>query len=292
MTNKKACSVIRLYVVQESSKGKLNYISFTFLCLSICMFGFYYVFLNNSLENGSLEIIKNCNIYKRNLGEAEKNNKGSKWKKTLNHKKKDVNITKSNENNSKCNDHNVEENKYNTNNDIENTNVENKSNSSTNNINYNDTSKQLSKTELLEVLNSLKECPSNEDLRNIWTHTIGVAKESFDDIQKDLKASIQKYLDNDVYIRYNASNRRCLLYDLIWQENSSRFYKTVAFEQLEYTNDFYRLINGEHTLDDILKFIYSFLEHFTSLINDLHKKHKKDLLQKITQKINKKTLLL
>ncbi|SOV84118.1 Plasmodium exported protein, unknown function [Plasmodium reichenowi] len=58
------------------------------------------------------------------------------------------------------------------------------------------------------------------------------------------------------------------------------FYKTVATEVIKYSNRFFMLINGEHTLDDILEFIYSFLEHFKILKKELYEKHKKELLQK------------
>ncbi|SCM18816.1 Plasmodium exported protein (PHISTa), unknown, putative [Plasmodium sp.] len=153
----------------------------------------------------------------------------------------------------------------------------NESNSSINNINYNDLSKTLTETELLEVLNSLKECPSKEDLKNIWNHTINVAKEGFDDINKELKKSIQKYLDNDIYDTTDDLNQREGLYDRLWKGNCSVFYKRVATEVVECTNDFYRLINDEHTLDDILKFIFSFLEHFKQLKKELHEKHQKQL---------------
>ncbi|SOV22392.1 Plasmodium exported protein (PHISTa-like), putative [Plasmodium sp. DRC-Itaito] len=76
----------------------------------------------NSLEHGSLEIVKNGN---------------------------------------------VKENRYSTNNDLGNTNMKNKCNSSISNINYNDMSKSLTEKELYDILNSLKECPLNQDLRNI-----------------------------------------------------------------------------------------------------------------------------
>ncbi|SCQ12615.1 Plasmodium exported protein (PHIST), unknown, putative [Plasmodium gaboni] len=139
---------------------------------------------------------------------------------------------------------------------------------------------QYNKRDFFAVQKSLKECPSNEDLINIWNDTIGVAKEVFDNILKELKATIQKYLDNDVYVRIDERTRPYLLYDLIWKETCSGFSKTIELEQLEYTNDFYRLINDEHTLDDILQFIYAFLEHFRTLKKELYEKYKK-VLEKI-----------
>lgn len=56
---------------------------------------------------------------------------------------------------------------------------------------YNNFSKNLTEKELFDVLNSLEQCPSKEDLKNIWANTHGVAKEGLDDILKVLKALIQ-----------------------------------------------------------------------------------------------------
>ncbi|SOV84286.1 Plasmodium exported protein (PHISTa), unknown, putative [Plasmodium sp.] len=290
MTIEKNCTIFPFYRADEKEKGTLRYISFKVLCLSLYIIGFNYFLLNISLENKRLEIAKNCNIYNRNLGEAEKNNKSSKRKRTLKNKKEDVNKTKHSTNNIKCNDQNVEENKYSTNNDHKHTNVENKSNSSISNINYNYMSKNLTETELRNVLNSLEDCPPKEELRNIWTHTIGVAKEGLDDILNELKALIQKYLDNDISdgVYKSRGVNTSWLYDDIWKENISRICQTVTSEELEYTKNFFSLINGKHTLHDILKFILSFLEYFKTLKKELHEKHQKELLEAIAKTLNKK----
>ncbi|SOV20439.1 Plasmodium exported protein (PHISTa), unknown function [Plasmodium sp. gorilla clade G2] len=266
-------------IFHENQKGILRYISFKFLCFSLYIIGFYYAFLNNSLENSSLEIAKNCNLYKRNLGEAQTKNKGPKWKRYLKYKKEDLSKTKYNTNNIKSNEQSVQENKYCTNNEIKNNNVENKSNISISNINYNDLSKNLTEKELCDVLNSLKECPPKEDLRNIWNHTVGVAKEGLDDIQKELKASIQKYLDNDIYVQNERNNSKTYVYGNIWDQNISIFYKTLGTEEILYAKNFFSLINGKHTLDDILKFLYSFIEHFKTLKKQLHQYHQKEILK-------------
>ncbi|SOV83944.1 Plasmodium exported protein (PHISTa), unknown, putative [Plasmodium sp.] len=287
MMNIKKSSIFPWYSSDENKKENIHYMSFKSLFLILYIIGLYYVILNNSLEHGNLEIVKNCNVYERILGDAEKNHNGPKRKKNLKHKKEDVNKTKHNTNNIKCNEQKVKENKYNTSNDNKNTNVENKSNSSINNINYNDMSKNLTEKELLDLLNSLEECPSKEDLRNIWNHTVSVAKEGFDDIQKELRASIQKYLDNDIY-RYDAMGNKEFLYDHLWKENISRFYRTVGTEVVEFTNKFFSLINDKHTLDDVLKFIYSFMEYFKTLKNELRETHQKELLQKIEGNVHKK----
>ncbi|SOV75447.1 Plasmodium exported protein (PHISTa), unknown, putative [Plasmodium sp. gorilla clade G3] len=281
--NKKTCISFTFYSADVNQKGKLRYNSFRFLCLSLYIIGVYYIFLNNSLENKRLEIAKECNVYIRNLCEVEKNNKGSKKEKNINDKKGDVNKTIIHENNTKSNEQKVEENIYSTNNDLQNNNMENKSNSSMNNINYNDISKNLTEKELFDVLNSLEVCPSKEDLRNIWTHTLAVGKEGLDDIQKKLKASIQKYLDNDFSERVEHSGHKEFVYNYALKGHILKILKAVTSEEIEHTKIFFRLINDKHALDDILKFIYSFLNHFKIFIKELLEKHQKELLKEIEQ---------
>ncbi|ETW18000.1 hypothetical protein PFFVO_03104 [Plasmodium falciparum Vietnam Oak-Knoll (FVO)] len=245
MESKKSCSVFRFYRGDKNQKGKLYFISFKFLCLSIYMIGFYYIFLNNSLENGSSEIVKNCNIYKRNLVQVEKN-KDSKKKRNLKHKKVDMNKTKSNENNNKCNEENVEKNEHSISNDFENSNIEIKSNISICHINYNDMSKNLTETELHEVLNSLEKCPPNEDLRNIWINTFGFVKEDngvnyddgnllYDSIwHQNIYSRFETVANNGV--NYDDGN---LLYDSIWHQNIYSRFETVASEKVEYNDIFF-----------------------------------------------------
>ncbi|KOB61644.1 hypothetical protein PFHG_03424 [Plasmodium falciparum HB3] len=288
MMYKRKSSIFRFYSADKNKKGKFHFVPFKFLFLSLYMFGVYYVFLNTSLENSSIECFKIINIHERNLGEKEKNSNSSQRKKNLNHKKEDVNKTKHNTNEIIYNEEKLDENNFSVNNYVENEKTKIENSNSINNINYNDISKQLTRQELFDVLNSFNECPPKEDLRNIWNHPLGVAKEGFYDIQKDLKGSIQKYLDNDIYAGTDEDHSKIFLYDRIWNENISRFYKAIATEELEYNKNFFILINGKHTLDDILSFIYSFLEHIKILKSELHEKHQKELSQKISQISNKK----
>ncbi|SOV20988.1 Plasmodium exported protein (PHISTa), unknown function [Plasmodium sp. DRC-Itaito] len=282
MDSKKNCTILSLYSDNKNQKGTLRYISFKLICLSLYMIGFYYVFLNTSLENKGLQIVENCNIYKRNLVQEEKV-KVSKKKKNLKYKKGDVIKTKFNETDIKCNEEVVAENDNSSNNCCANNNAESESNISICNINYNDMSKNLTEKELFDVLNSLKECPPKEDLRNIWNHTLGVAKEGLDNVYLQLKASIQKYLDDDFLRPISLSTRMVFAYNYRLNGHIFRLIQAVGKEEVEYTINFYNLINGEHTLDDILKFIYSYLEHLKTLKKELHQKHEKELLVDVEQ---------
>ncbi|SOV20004.1 Plasmodium exported protein (PHISTa), unknown function [Plasmodium sp. gorilla clade G2] len=146
---------------------------------------------------------------------------------------------------------------------------------------YNNLSKNLTEKELYDVLKSLEEHPSKEDLINIWSHTLGVGKEGFVNVQKELKGFMQKYLDNDVIGSKNHMGES-YVYDSLWKKNLFSLCETIAEQQMEYTKNFYSLINGEHTVDDILKFIYSFLEFFEALKKELHKKHQEELSKETT----------
>ncbi|ETW18880.1 hypothetical protein PFFVO_02273 [Plasmodium falciparum Vietnam Oak-Knoll (FVO)] len=247
MTNKQNCSSFPCYIDEENKKGKLNFISFKFLCLCLYMIGFLYIFLNISLEKKSLEFVQIGNVYKRSLSEVEIYNKEPQMKTNLKHKKGDLNKSKHNINKIKYNEQSVEKYKNIINKNLWNINMEDENSSYMKNVDYNDMSKNLTEQELRDVLDSLKECPSEEDLKNIWTHTIGVAKGG---------------LDNQV---------------------SSGFCQTIGTEVLECSNRFRSLINDKHTLDDILKFINSFLEYFDILKKALHEKYHKELLDKIEQ---------
>ncbi|ETW38364.1 hypothetical protein PFTANZ_00982 [Plasmodium falciparum Tanzania (2000708)] len=151
---------------------------------------------------------------------------------------------------------------------------------------YNDMSKSLTEKELREVLNSLEECPSKEYLMNIWSHKVGVAKEGLDNILKELKELIQKYLDNDIYVDTNKYGANTFLYDYTWKGILFNLCGTVASEEVKYTKSFLSLINDKHTIDDILNFIYLFLEYFQILKKQLHEKYQMELLQKISIILN------
>ncbi|EWC76126.1 hypothetical protein C923_03194 [Plasmodium falciparum UGT5.1] len=128
MTNNKNLSLFLLYSSYQNKNGKLYYISFKYLCLSLYIIGFYHVFLNNLLENNISEIVNIGNANKRNLSEKEKNSMRSKWKKYFKNKKEDVNKTKSNVNDLKSNEQKVVKNRYSFNNNPWNSNMESESN--------------------------------------------------------------------------------------------------------------------------------------------------------------------
>nr|SPJ13239.1 Plasmodium exported protein (PHIST), unknown, putative [Plasmodium sp. DRC-Itaito] len=273
-----------MYNAGVNQKGKVHYISFKYVCLCLYIIGFYC--LLKSLEKHSFGISNISNAYVRNLGELEENNNWPQRKSNLIHKKEDVNKIKSNINKRKYNEQMVEKCENIIDKKLCNINMEYKNSTYIKHMDYKNMSKDLTEKELRDGLNSLEGCPSKEDLRIIWTHTLGVAKGGLDDILNMLKGLIQKYLDNDVYIGTDEDDDDEFLYGRIWNENRSGFCKTIANEEANYSKFFFRLINSKHTLDDVLKFIYSFLEHFDKLKKELHEKHQEEILRRIAETLD------
>ncbi|SOV21823.1 Plasmodium exported protein (PHISTa), unknown function [Plasmodium sp. DRC-Itaito] len=247
---------------KQRTKYRIHCRSFIFKSLFLCIISLFYISLWNVYDENIVLSTKYIDIISRNLSEFQnENNNDMKRKNTVNH------LDKTNESS---------KNSYNN----ETLTLENK--------HYNDMSKNLTKKELFDVLNSLKECPSNEDLRNIWSHTVDIAKEGLDNLLKESKTSVQKYLDNNINISHDKYGNQLFVYYEIWNEYISRFSKEVAIEEVEYTNKFFSLINDKHTLDDILKFIYSFLEYFEILKKILQEEYHEELLRTIVENMNEK----
>ncbi|SOV20060.1 Plasmodium exported protein (PHISTa), unknown function [Plasmodium sp. gorilla clade G2] len=247
-------------VSRQRMKCGISCRSFILMSLSLYVISLFYLSSWNIYEENIVQSRKNIEIMSRNLSEIEnESNNNMQRKNTMNH------LDKTNE--SSPNSFNNET-----------VTLENK--------NYNDMSKSLTEKELLDLLKSLEECPSKEDLINIWSHTVGVAKEGLDDISKEIKSSIQKHLDKDIYVGTNKYGASTFLYDYTWKGILFNLCGTVAREEIKYTQRFRSLINDKHTLDDILKFIYSFLEYFQILKKELHEKYQTELLHKMAIILN------
>ncbi|CDO62100.1 Plasmodium exported protein, unknown function [Plasmodium reichenowi] len=289
MRNNEKYNIFSMYNADENQKGKVHYISFKYLCWCLYIIGFYCLLLSKSLRNCSYGIVNISNVYERNLGEVEEYNYWPQRKSYLKYKKEDVNKIKSNINKRKYNEQMVEKYENIINKNLWIMNMEKENYNHINNMNYNDISKNLTEKELRNVLDSLGECPSKDDLINIWFHTLGIAKDGFDNILNVLKASIEKYADKNIlkYISSTFQNKH-FLYDNIWTIDVFSFCRTVGDEELAYTKKFFSLINGKHTLDDVLKFIYSFLERFDKLKKELHEEYQEEILRKVAKTMNKK----
>ncbi|SOV12000.1 Plasmodium exported protein (PHISTa), unknown function [Plasmodium sp. gorilla clade G2] len=146
-----------------------------------------------------------------------------------------------------------------------------------NNINYNDLSKQLTLEDLHNVLDNLKERPSDEDLHNIWTHALGISKEGFHDMIRQLALYIEDYLLTYEYQRYHHFPRREPITNRTkyrtWYKSMYEIGVAVASADREHTLKFFSLIKDGASIDEMRNFIYLFIKYYDTLKNDLFKKH-------------------
>ncbi|SOV11119.1 Plasmodium exported protein (PHISTa), unknown function [Plasmodium sp. gorilla clade G2] len=147
-----------------------------------------------------------------------------------------------------------------------------------NNINYNDLSKQLTLEDLHNVLDNLKERPSNEDLHNIWNQVLGVAKYGFDDMLKDLSYYIEEYLLTYEYQTYHHMSDRVVSVNTeyrTWYKSMHDIAVALSSTDVENTLKFFSLIKDGASLDEMINFIYLFLKYYETLKIDLYNEHKK-----------------
>ncbi|SOV20406.1 Plasmodium exported protein (PHISTa), unknown function [Plasmodium sp. gorilla clade G2] len=147
-----------------------------------------------------------------------------------------------------------------------------------NNINYNDISKQLTLEDLHNVLDNLKERPSNEDLHNIWTHALGISKEGFQDMIKELALYIEDYLLTYEYQRYhhfsNSDRPICVRTNYrTWRKSMNEIGLALSSTDKEHTLNFYNLVKDGASIDEMKEFIYLFIKYYDTLKNNLFKEH-------------------
>ncbi|SOV84142.1 Plasmodium exported protein (PHISTa), unknown, putative [Plasmodium sp.] len=148
-----------------------------------------------------------------------------------------------------------------------------------NNINYNDLSKQLTLEELDNVLDNLDERPSNIDLYNIWNQVLGVSKEGFDDMLKDLSYYIEDYLLTYEYQRYHYIRGRrpvCTGTEYsTWYRSMHDIGEALSSTDMEHTLKFYNLIKDKASIEEMRNFIYSYIMYYQTLKYDLYNEHKR-----------------
>ncbi|SOV20236.1 Plasmodium exported protein (PHISTa), unknown function [Plasmodium sp. gorilla clade G2] len=146
-----------------------------------------------------------------------------------------------------------------------------------NNINYNDLSKQLTLEDLHNVLDKLKERPSDKDLYNIWNHALGISKEGFHDMIRELALYIEDYLLTYEYQTYHHFGDRIVsVYSKYrtWRKSMNEIGLALSSTDRDHTLKFFSLIEDGASLDEMKEFIYLFIKYYDTLKNDLFKEHK------------------
>ncbi|ETW19774.1 hypothetical protein PFFVO_01249 [Plasmodium falciparum Vietnam Oak-Knoll (FVO)] len=153
-----------------------------------------------------------------------------------------------------------------------------------NNINYNDLSKQLTLEELRHVLDNFKKSPSNQDLYNIWNHALGIAKEGFHNMVKELELYIRDYLNKYEYQSYHHMKDRNVCIGTkypTWYKSMNDIGEALSSTDRDHTRGFYGLVKDKASIDEIKNFIYSYIEHYDTLKNELYNEHKKRFTERM-----------
>ncbi|SOV77362.1 Plasmodium exported protein (PHISTa), unknown function [Plasmodium reichenowi] len=153
-----------------------------------------------------------------------------------------------------------------------------------NNINYNDLSKQLTLEELRHVLDNLNKNPSNQDLYNIWNHALGIAKEGFDNMVKQLELYIRDYLNKYEYQIYHHMKDRNVSVGTkysTWYKSMHDIGEALSSTYMEHTRGFYGLVKEKESIDEIKNVIYSYIELYDTLKNELYNEHKKRFTERM-----------
>ncbi|SOV84241.1 Plasmodium exported protein (PHISTa), unknown function [Plasmodium sp.] len=153
----------------------------------------------------------------------------------------------------------------------------NESNNSIN-LNYNDTTNPLTKEQLFQIVNSLKEIPPIEDLENIWKHTINVAKESLGRMIKKLYFYLDGYMDE--YEEMQKQKCFCFRKE-ISEDFMDEINETLLSHERSYTYKFYKLIRKKRTVEKLKNFIFTFIDKMEKLINYLYHRHKGIYIMKV-----------
>ncbi|SOV17271.1 Plasmodium exported protein (PHISTa), unknown function [Plasmodium sp. gorilla clade G2] len=146
------------------------------------------------------------------------------------------------------------------------------------NLNYNDNTNSLTKEQLFEIINSLKEVPSDEDLENIWKHAICVAKEGLGRMIKKLYFYLDSYMDE--YEEMQKQKCFCFRKE-ISEDFMDEINETLLSHEKSYTYKFYKLLRKRRTVEKLKKFIFTFIDKMEKLINYLYHKHKGIYIMKV-----------
>ncbi|SOS76663.1 Plasmodium exported protein (PHISTa), unknown function [Plasmodium sp. gorilla clade G1] len=268
-------------------KGKICSSYVKYICLTICVIGMLYIKLRNKYEGYAASGIQNNNVYLRNLSELQKGNQPSlrHTNKTDNSKNKVKNNNQT-ENNDKENlgnkEDNQEKNKNNNNkekqNDINKRETQNTGTKKSNKKicwNYHVLDKKYTEEEIKDMLNTLDEVPSANDMVNIWLHVLKTARSGKNQIRNKLMQYEKKYGEC-----YEERPNRFGSYENVLIKQPNEFNERLKVHENDYTVMFYELIDKNPTLDDIKNYIHSFFEGFKTLVDLLFNKYKIKFQQK------------
>nr|SPJ13218.1 Plasmodium exported protein (PHISTa), unknown function [Plasmodium sp. DRC-Itaito] len=241
-----------------------------YICLTICVIGMLYIKLRNEYEIHTASGMQNNNVYLRNLSELQKGNEHP----SLRHINSPDN-SKKNKVKNKGTDNNDKRKLGNNKGKQNDINKRKTNNVPTTVINrplrayYNNSCLRFTKQEMKHIIDSLQRIPPRKDLENIWNHALKTANNG----TKKLGNQLKEY-ENEYGPCYEERPNSRGSYKRVLIKQPDEFNKRLQIHQNDYSDMFYELIYGKHTLDDIKNYIYSFLEDFENLTNLLFNKYK------------------
>ncbi|EWC75027.1 hypothetical protein C923_04298 [Plasmodium falciparum UGT5.1] len=117
------------------------------------------------------------------------------------------------------------------------------------------------------------------NLYNIWSPALGIAKNAFDEMIKDLWLYIEDYLNKYEYQRYHHIMCRrpvCvrIKYRTLYKSKDD-IGVALSSTDMQHTLNFYSLVKNGESIDEMKKFIYSYIKCYDTLQNDLFNEHRK-----------------
>ncbi|SPJ11714.1 Plasmodium exported protein (PHISTa), unknown function [Plasmodium sp. DRC-Itaito] len=256
MMNNKIRGTFSFYSFDLNYDRRTFYRSFRFVSLAAYIIGTLYLSLINSYECNTSEIIRFDNVISRKLAEVCTYNYVSLGNEKLkNSYEENTEITKS------C-----------CSNDINTNNEKSENNESETSQHKVDISKQLTREELHDIINSLAEIPSSDFLLNLWQQTLRVSKEGLQPLRDALGEYKEKYGEG-----YDDKPRK------IRKPKKTNYHKEfdqrLSIHEDDYTNKFKTLIQGTLTVEELRTFILLFIGFFHNLIDYLFHRYKIKYMQ-------------
>ncbi|CDO65800.1 Plasmodium exported protein, unknown function [Plasmodium reichenowi] len=259
MVNNKIRGTFPFYSFDSNYDKRTLYGSFRFVSLTVYIIGTLYLSLNNSYECNTSEIILFDNVISRKLAEVcTQNYSGLGNENIKNSYEENTEITKS------C-----------CKNDIKTCNEESEHNESQTSQDDVDITKQLTREQLHDIVNSLGEIPSREFLLNLWKQTLEVSKDGLEPRRAELGEYKEKYGEGYEYNTRNKKKRKKTNYH-------KEFDQRLSIHENDYTNKFKTLIEGSLTVNELRSFIFLFIAFFHNLIDYLFHRYKIKYIQEGT----------
>ncbi|KYN96351.1 exported protein (PHISTa) [Plasmodium gaboni] len=157
-------------------------------------------------------------------------------------------------------------------------------------VDYHDLSRNLKKEELQDVLKTLKEGTTRNDLISIWNHVVRINRSGVDDII----SSILLYIDNvmnkyaDCELDFEEVLKALKINERTLKLFKSNIIKQISSNDFKYNNEFYTLLINEIRIEDIKSLIDSYMKFADNKKKKIYDQFIKDFNEMFKKYIEKK----